>query len=88
MSHQVIWTKVVLEAFIDEANLTKDEEMIMRTRAAGWTITKQSLEFHMSTAKIGRIIKILKVKYDAAQKNSLILPKRKSSAKELYMDTH
>lgn len=88
MAHQVIWTKLILETFIEEGNLTKEEEAIMRTRAAGWTITKQALELHMSTAKVNRIIRALKRKYDEAQKTSLILPKRKSSAEELYMDTH
>lgn len=88
MAHQVIWTKLILETFIEEGNLTKEEEAIMRTRAAGWTITKQALELHMSTAKVNRIIRVLKRKYDEVQKTSIILPKRKNSAEELYMDTH
>lgn len=86
MTKQVIWTKLILEEFIDQGNLTKDEEIIMRTRAAGWTITEQSIKLGMSTATVNRIIKRLKTKYDRVQKTSVILPIRKPSAKETYMD--
>lgn len=88
MSKQVIWTKLILEEFIEQANLTKEEEMIIRTRAAGWTRTQQALEFDMSLSTIDRIISRLKVKYDEVQRFSLILPKRKDSAEELYMDSN
>lgn len=88
MAHQVPWGKVILEAFIEEASLTQDEEMIMRTRVAGWTITKQARELGMSESAVNRTIARLKKKYDAAQKYSAILPPRKESAAEVYMDTH
>lgn len=68
--------------------LTEDEEKIIRTRVHGWTITKQAMTFGMSTAAVNRIIKRLKVKYDAVQPYSPLLPTRKFSAKETYMDTH
>ena len=86
MSHQVIWTKFILERFIDVGNLTKDEEAVMRTRAAGWTRTEQSMKLGMSLSTIDRIIKRLKVKYDRAQKYDVLLPPRKRSSQELYMD--
>lgn len=88
MSKQVPWNKIFLEEFIRLAALTEDEEAIMRTRVAGWTITKQSMELGMSRTKVNNIIKRLKVKYDGVQKYSVILPPRKSSAEEIYMDTH
>lgn len=88
MAHQVPWGKVILEAFIEEAMLTKEEEMIMRTRIAGWTITRQARELGMSEASVNRTISRLKKRYDAVQKYSAILPPRKESAEELYMDTH
>ncbi len=88
MSHQVIWTKIVLEEFISQGNLSKLEEEIMRTRAAGWTRTKQCDTFGLSESTLDRMIKILKIKYDEAQKHSMILPPRKFSMQELYMDTH
>ena len=88
MSHQVIWTKLILDTFVEEANLTPEEKAVMVTRAAGWTRTKQMMEFNISASTLDRIIKRLKVKYDAAQKHSVILPPRKASATELYMDEH
>lgn len=86
MSRQVIWTKIILERFIELGNLTQFEEQIMRTRAAGWTRTKQANTFCCSLATIDRTIKVLKRKYDTVQKYDALLPPRKFSAKELYMD--
>lgn len=86
MSHQVAWTKVIVEEFVKEGLLSKDEEMILRTRAAGWTRTKQAMELGMSVATVDRIIKRLKVKYDKVQAHSPLLPPRKFSAQETYMD--
>lgn len=88
MSNQVPWNKIILERFIELAVLTKDEEAIMRTRVAGWTITQQSIELGLSVSTVNRIIDKLKKKYDAVQKYDPILPPRKQSTKELYMDTH
>lgn len=88
MSKQVPWNKIILERFIELAMLTDEEEMIMRTRVAGWTITKQSLELNMSESKINKIISRLKRKYDLVQKYDPLLPPRKSSVEETYMDTH
>lgn len=85
---QVPWNKVILEEFISLALLTKEEEMIMRTRVAGWTISKQAMTFGMSESTVNRIIKNLKIKYDAVQPYSVILPPRKQSSEEDYMDTH
>lgn len=86
MSHQVVWSKIILEEFIKLAILTKDEEIIMRTRVDGWSVVKQAQTFNMSTSTVNRIIKRLKVKYDEVQKYSPILPPRKFSAAELYLD--
>lgn len=88
MAKQVPWNNIILDEFVRLAALTGDEEKIMRTRMNGWTITQQSIEFGMSTATINRIIRRLKVKYDNVQPYSPILPPRRFSAKETYMDTH
>lgn len=88
MSKQVPWNKVILETFIEDAILTKEEEMIMRTRVAGWSRVRQSQEFGMSIATIDRIIRRLKVKYDNAQKYNPILPPRKFSVEETFLDIH
>ena len=86
MSKQVPWNKIILEEFIKDALLTKEEEMIMRTRVAGWTRQKQSMELNMSLSSIDRIIKRLKIKYDQVEKYNPILPPRRFSVKEVYMD--
>lgn len=88
MAHQVVWTKIVLDTFIEEANLSDIEEKIIRSRAKGWTISKQAYEFGMSESNVKRIIAILKKKYDVTQKYSKILPKRTSSKTEDYLDSH
>lgn len=76
---RVLWTKVVLEEFIDKALLTKEEEMIIRTRVAGWTRVKQANEFNMSIGTVDNIIKRLKAKYDEVQRIDPILPPRKDN---------
>lgn len=86
MAHQVPWNKIILEEFIKEAILTKEEEIIMRTRVAGWSRTKQAMELNMSTANVDKIIARLKKKYDNVQKYDVLLPPRKPSAQETWMD--
>lgn len=88
MSQQVPWNKYILEEFVELAVLTKDEEMIMRTRVAGWSRTRQAMELGMSLATVDRIIRRLKAKYDRVQKISPLLPPRKQCAEETWMDTH
>lgn len=88
MAHEVPWCKIILETFIAEGCLTKDEEMIMRTRVAGWSRQKQALELGMSLSTIDRLIKSCKRKYDNAQKYNPILPPRRHSAEETWMDNN
>ena len=61
---QIPWTKLLLEDFIKEAMLTEDEKFVMRTRCAGWSQVKQSLELNVSTSTISNIINRCKTKYD------------------------
>lgn len=88
MSHQVLWNKPILDEFSRLAGLSEIEYEIMKTRMQGMTRVEQSLKFKMSLASIDRIISRLKVKYDSVQPHSNILPPRKFSAKETYMDSH
>lgn len=67
MKPRVPWTKTMLEKFIEEALLNEDEERVLRTRIAGWSIVKQSLEMNVSTATISRIVKSIHDKYKAIQ---------------------
>lgn len=89
MSHQVIWTKKVLEDFCELANLNEEEKFIMETRCQNWTVTRQALELNKSTSSVHKTINKLKRKYDAVQKEYPDkFPVRKSSSKELYMDNN
>lgn len=88
MAHQVPWNKIIVETFIEEAMLTEEEEWVLRTRVAGWSRTKQAMELKMSVSTVDTIIKRLKKKYDRVQKTNPLLPPRKSSAKETWMDEH
>ena len=86
MSKQVPWNKYIVERFVELAMLTKDEEMILRTRVAGWSRVKQSMERGMSLSTVDRIIARLKQKYDGIQKFDPLLPPRESSEDEDRMD--
>lgn len=86
---QVIWTKKVLEDFIELAMLTEEEAFIMRSRVKGMTVTQQAMELNKSESSVHRMINQLKKKYDAVQaEHPDRFPPRKFSAKETYMDTH
>ena len=88
MAHQVPWTKLIVEEFIQEAMLSKDEEYIIRTRAKGYTITQQADALNMSVDNVNKIIARLKKKYDEVQKYDPLLPPRKTSRQEIYMDNN
>lgn len=88
MAHQVPWNKILLEEFITLASLTETEEWVMRTRVAGWSRTKQARELHISVETLDRMIRLLKYKYDKVQHLSPLLPPRRSSKDETWMDTH
>lgn len=86
MSHEVAWGKVILEEFIEQASLTPLEEKVIRTRVKGWSRSVQADTFGISLSTLDRVIKRLKQKYDKAQKYSPILPPRKHSDAETWMD--
>ena len=88
MAHQVPWNKIILESFIADAMLTKEEEMVIRTRIAGWSRTQQCIELGISESTLDRMIKRLKKKYDNAAKYNLLLPPRKPSEKETWQDNN
>lgn len=88
MKPKVPWTKAMLEKFIEEGLLTEDEERILRTRIAGWSIVKQSIEFGMSTSSVSRIVRNIRRKYLGLQpKFPDIFPPLKLSKYELALDS-
>jgi hypothetical protein len=73
----ILWNKIILNEFIDLACLTETEEKILRTRIAGWSRVRQSMEFNMSVSSVDCVIRTINLKYDMVQPYSTILPKRK-----------
>lgn len=88
MAKQVPWNKLIVEEFCKEALLTKDEEMILRTRVAGMSRLQQAEQLGMSIATVDRIIATLKRKYDSVQAYDVLLPPRKMSAEETWLDNN
>lgn len=80
MKTKIPWTKTMLEKFIEEALLTEDEERILRTRVAGWSIVKQSVELNMSVSTVSRLVRNIRQKYLTLQDQFPdIFPKLKPS---------
>lgn len=97
MAHEVDWTNFIVETFLKEVRneilndeLYEELSVIMRTRARGWSRTKQALELSMSLSTVDRRIRMLKELYDIIQseKPELGLPKRRSSKEEEWMDNN
>lgn len=84
---QVPWNRRIYDEFLKIAILTDFEKEVFRTRIlCGMTITQQSYYLHCSKSSIDRAIRKIKEKYDEVQPFSDILPKRRMSEKEKYMD--
>lgn len=88
MAKDVRWNKVLVDEFIRLGSLSELEEKVLITRAKCWTRTQQCIEFDISMSMLDRTIRSLKDKYDDVQPYSSILPPRKSSYKENYMDNN
>jgi hypothetical protein len=73
----IIWNKIILDEFLDLAMLTETEERVLRTRIAGWSRVKQSMEMHISVSSIDSIIRVIGQKYDMVQPYSKVLPARR-----------
>ena len=84
MTKQIIWTKAVVEAFIDEGNLNARQEYIIRTRAKGLSIVEQAQHLNLSVDQVNKDIATLKKIYDVTQKYSEILPERKKNKADLF----
>ncbi len=84
MTKQILWTKTIIEAFIEEGNLNERQEYIIRTRSKGYSIAKQAEELNLSVDQVNKEISRLKKLYDATQEYSKILPTRKKNSKDLF----
>lgn len=96
MPKSLCWGKIITDTFLEESGINERIELgdekarilegIMKTRVAGWSVTKQAEEFHISVDTVNKYIRELKDLYDETQKHSLILPVRKKSKKEQELD--
>lgn len=69
--------------------LNEKERFVMRTRIMDeMTITQQADALNVSPETVRDMVRDLKDRYDAVQPYSDILPVRKKSKREEYMDTH
>ena len=80
----IIWTKAIFEEFASIAMLSEEEIAVVEASIKGWSQVKMERELNMSIAKINRILHRCRIKYDAAQKESDILPIRKRSVKDTF----
>lgn len=84
MTRQLILTKAVVEAFVEEGNLTERQAYLIRSRAKGYTIARQAEELHLSVDQVNKDIALLKRIYDATQSSSEVLPPRKKNKHDLF----
>ena len=80
----IIWTKAIFEEFANIAMLSEEEIEVLEASIKGWSQVKMSMELKMSVAKINRILHRCRIKYDAAQKESDILPIRKQKVRDTF----
>ena len=83
MTRQVLWTRTVLEAFINEGNLNRRQEYIIRTRVKGHSIAEQAIHLHLSVDQVNKEIANLKKIYDMTQAHSKVLPPRYKNSSDL-----
>ena len=84
----VHWNSKLYEEFCEIAMLSDTEKKILRGRIMGITVKEMAVIYDMGESTIHRIIDNLRKKYDICQKYSDVLPPRRMSKEEEYMDTH
>ena len=80
----IIWTRSIFEEFVNIAMLSEEEIAVIEADIKGWSQVKMSMQLNMSIAKINRILHRCRIKYDAAQKESDILPIRKQTVNDTF----
>ena len=49
MCREGVWTKAVVDAFVDEACLSDEDDLMIWSRDKGWPRTKQSMQYNLSS---------------------------------------
>ena len=80
----IVWTKDIFNEFVSRAMLSDEEIAVVEASIKGHSQIKMSIELNMSLTKINTILRRCRVKYDAAQKESNILPERKQTIKDTF----
>lgn len=81
MAHDLEWDRKMLGAFLANAILTEEEKLILDDWIKGESITYTTMmhpQNPMSVAKVNRIRKRIRQKYDQVQVYTADLPKRKT----------
>ena len=83
----VNWNEQFYDDFCRVAMLNQEEREVLRCRIMQFSITQISMNCNMSTAKVSRIVKTLREKYDYVQNLfPTVFPVRRISEKEKWMD--
>ena len=80
---QILWTKKIIDTFIKEGMLTKEEREVLLLRVQVYTIAEQAEMLNISYSKVNRITRRLKIRYDALQGTINELPKRMEHRKRI-----
>lgn len=73
---EFLWTKDILDKFIEKAMLNDFEQELLKSKIAGESILQQSQRLNVSTSTISRTTARMKKKYDAVQRVCNDLPPR------------
>ena len=76
MANDLVWTKRMLGAFIEQACLSEEETIVLNDWVKGKSIVNTSMNNHMSTSKVDRIRRRIRKKYDFIQTYTAELPVR------------
>lgn len=87
MSNDVVWTKLILETFVAEAELSTQDEEILRLHVKGHDRISICEICSIREATYDRAIRRLKDKYDAVASYEPLLPMRKSLVKKMLKIT-
>ena len=79
MANDLVWDKRIVRTFEETAYLTEDELIVLHDWARGKTIVDTSMAHSMSTRKIDKLRRKIRMKYDGVQVYTPELPKRTRS---------
>ena len=80
----IVWTRAIFDEFVNVAMLSEEEAAVVEASIKGHSQVKISMDLCMSVRKVNTILQRCRIKYDAAQKESSILPARKCTVKDIY----